>query len=145
MTRKNLADKRLVNLAASRHALQMVLYPTKQKKTTVTQLEKYRTVRKKTAALRSGERVKVDKSATGHLKNIQHMRAVLGALLIRRWDKQPIHIASSLVNSAIQRSIRKHPLPILGLAAAGGALFVALQVWRTKTPKKKNKSSKNTL
>lgn len=161
MTTSNISA--IQRLAASRQALRDVLHTANKKKNVRKQPKTQQVVRtnstfaqpalqvKKTRSnIADARQAAIARAATGkttaqRLKSMQQARAVLGAWLLRRWMKQPAHIIVAAVTPAIQRGIRKRPLAVLGLAAAGGALLVALQVWRAKMPyQKKSRTPRDT-
>lgn len=116
------------HLSASRQALHDALHAAGKKQKARKLPKAQPVVRKNTAS--------PEPAAPSHLKNVQHMRAVLGAWLLRRWMKQPAHMVAAAITPALQRGIRKRPLPVLGVAALAGAAVVAIQVWRAKTAHK---------
>lgn len=147
------------NLASSRQALRDALHRGKQKTAApktqqVTrsnssftkpslQVKKTRSNTRHVAAhKRAAARAVLNKSNTPTAKNVQHLRAVLGAWLLRRWNKQPARTIASAIQPVLQRSIRQYPKYALGIAAVGGALWVAwrMRQWRTAQPRKRQPS-----
>lgn len=146
-------------LAASRQILRDALHTASKKKAPAPKTQQV--VRKKTAFAPPIMQVKKTRSHTHHavarnaptvtntagksaprgLRNIQQVRTVLGAWLLRRWSKQPARAVAAAVQPVLQRGIRKYPKHAVGLAAAAGALFVAWQVWRCKKTYSKKKTA----